>query len=192
MDTELSLVLNKIRQRLDGYAACTDAPMCGLVREIMEVYPEAKVICTIRDPDSWVKSMAGVSDASTMWFLRAVLLPLPGMRHFVDYINVLRKQWIYLYGEQEPVTRKSYDRHVEWLKEIVPEDRLVFFDVKEGWGSLCKALGKEVPAGVAFPRINDGEAIDRFAKAIVKRGLIRWLVILSMLGLAIISIRYVL
>ncbi len=124
--------MNIIRNRFDGYAAATDAPTCGLVKELIELYPKALVICTTRDPDGWVKSMAGVANAATMWFLRGVLLPIPGMRHFVDYINVLRKQWLFLYGEREPMTRKSYDRHIQWLKDTVPKDRLIFFDVRDG------------------------------------------------------------
>lgn len=105
------------------------------------------------------------------------------MRHFVDYINALRKQFIHLYDEREPLTKKTWNRHIEWLKETVPEDRLVFFSVKDGWEPLCRALGKEVP-DVPFPKINDGEAIERFAKSMLKRGLMRWLLILSVLGLA--------
>ncbi|PSN61436.1 hypothetical protein BS50DRAFT_639251 [Corynespora cassiicola Philippines] len=189
-DADKKIVFDVLRDRFAGYAAATDAPTSGLVKELIELYPEAKVICTVRDPDSWVKSMAGVSNSATMWFLRGVLLPLPGMRHFVDYIGVLRKQWVFLYGERDPPTRKTFDRHVEWLKEIVPEDRLVFFEVKDGWEPLCKALGKEVP-DIPFPRINDGEAIDRFAKVMVKRGLLRWLVVIATLGLAMIPFWHV-
>ena len=74
-----------------------------------------------------------------------------------------------------------------WLKKTVPEDRLIFFDVKDGWGPLCKALGKEVPKDVAFPNINDGEAIERFAKTHVQRGMIRWAVVFCT-GVALLSV----
>jgi len=173
-DSDKRLIFDLIASRLDGYAAATDAPVSGLVPELFELYPDAKVICTVRDPKSWEKSMEGISNAATMWFLRFVLFPLPALRYFVDYINVLREAWLKLYGEREPPTRLTYDRHIAWLKRTVPEDRLVFFDVKDGWEPLCKALGKKVPDGIPFPRINDGEAIDTFAKKHVQRGLIRW------------------
>ncbi|KAG6361922.1 hypothetical protein INS49_010151 [Diaporthe citri] len=168
-DADRKAALSLIRQRLDGYAA---------------LYPEAKVICTVRDAEAWEKSMAGVASASTRWFLRGVLLPLPTMRHFVDYINGLRDQWLYLYGETEPPTRMSYNRHMEWLKETVPADRLIFLEVKDGWEPLCKALGKEVP-DVPFPRINDSEAIDKFAAKTAKRGLISWAILLAGIGVGI-------
>lgn len=173
-DSDKRLILELMASRLDGFAATTDAPASGLVPELMELYPDAKVICTIRDPKSWEKSMEGISNAATMWFLRFVLFPLPALRYFVGYINVLRDAWIKLYGEKEPLTRLTYDGHIAWLKRIVPEDRLIFFNVKDGWEPLCNALGKEVPDGVPFPRINDGDAIEAFAKKHVQRGLLRW------------------
>ena len=182
------LMLDLIADRLDGYAAITDAPGSGLIPELMELYPDAKVVCTVRDAKAWEKSMVGISNAATMWFLRFVLYLLPALSCFVDYINVLREAWIKLYGEREPVTSLTYERHIAWLEEIVPKDRLVFFDVKDGWEPLCKALGKEVPKGVPFPRINDGEAIDAYAKKHVQRGLIRWAMILAAVGTAIAAV----
>ena len=179
-DSDKRLTLKLIASRLEGYAAITDAPASGLVPELMELYPDAKVICTVRDPKSWEKSMESISNTATMWFLRFVLFPLPSLRYFVDYINVLREAWLMLYREREPHTRVTYNRHIAWLKETVPEDRLVFFDVKDGWEPLCKALGREVPQDIPFPRINDGEAIDAFAKKHVQRGLARWTMILAL------------
>jgi len=175
-----------LRERLDGYAAVTDMPAAGLVKELLELYPNAKVICTVRDSESWVKSMETVSNASTMWFLRFVLFPLPGMRHFVDYINVIRNQWMHLFNEREPVTARAYHQHIEWLKENVPKEKLVFFSVKEGWEPLCRALGKQVPPNTPFPNINDGEAIDRLAKRMVTRGLKRWLAVFVMVAVAVV------
>lgn len=181
VDADRKAGLSLIRQRLDGYAAVTDAPATGLIPELLELYPDAKVICTVRDPSAWEKSMVGVASASTKWFLRGVLLPLPTMRHFVDYINALRDQWLYLYGEIEPPTRISYNRHIEWLKENVPAHRLIFLEVKDGWEPLCKALGKDIP-DMPFPRINDSEAIDNFAAKTVTKGLIRWSALLAVVG----------
>ena len=186
-DSEQRLILDLMAGRLDGYAATTDTPASQLVPELMELYPDAKIICTVRNAKSWAKSVEGVSNAATMWFLRFVLFPLPTLRFFVDYINLLRDAWISLYGEEEPLTVQTYNRHIDWLKEIVPADRLVFFDVKDGWEPLCKALGKKVPDGIAFPRINDGEAIDRFAAKHVRRGLVRWAGIMTV-GVIVIAV----
>ncbi len=123
-------VYDVLKDRLNGYAAVTDIPANGFVKEILELHPNAKVICTVRDPASWAKSIAVIHAASTMWFLRGVLLPIPGLRHFVTFIDGLAKQWKILYGEGPVV--QAYDRHIELLKEIVPKNQLVFFDVRDG------------------------------------------------------------
>jgi hypothetical protein len=161
-----------LAERVDGYAAVTDAPFTGAVPELIKLYPDAKVIVTVRDIEAWEKSMVTVSSAATLWYLKFVLfLPLPSLRYFVDYIDVLRDVWLNLYDETEPPTRVKYNRHIELLKKTVHEDRLVFVSVKDGWEEpLCKALGKEIPS-VPFPNINDGDAIDSFAKKHLGRGL---------------------
>ncbi|KAI1037592.1 hypothetical protein LB503_009488 [Fusarium chuoi] len=174
--------LDLIKERVDGLVAITDSPGSTLVRELMAIYPDAMVICTVRDVDAWERSMATVSTKSTQWFLRFVLFPLPSLRYFVDYINALRQQWFLKFGETEPVTSSSYNQHITWLKENVPEDRLVFIDVRDGWEPLCNALDLPVPKGVPFPRINDSQAIDSFAKKHVNRGLARWGMILFVIG----------
>ena len=157
----------------------------------MGLYHDAKIICTVRDAKSWAKSVEGFSNAATMWFLRFVLFLLPTLRFFVEYIDLQCDAWIRLYGEREPLTVQTYNRHIEWLKDIVPTDCLVFFDVKDGWEPLCKALGKEVPDGIAFPWINDWEAIDRFAAKHVRRGLVRWawIVTVSIIVVAVMIMR---
>jgi hypothetical protein len=179
--SDKSLITSILHERLDGYVAVTDSPCNGLVEELLELYPNALVICTVRDPDAWVKSMDTVANAATLWFLRYVLYILPTMRFFPDYVEQLRAQWVELYGQPEPATRLHWDRHVEYLKRVVPEDRLVWFDVKEGWEPLCRVLGKEVP-DTEFPRINDSRAIEELAKRMVVRGMVRWGMLFGSVG----------
>lgn len=173
-------MMKLIRHRLDGFAAITDAPCSQLFVELMEMYPDAKVICTTRDPISWEQSMSQIRHMALLWFLRGVLLPLPGMRHFVHYISLLENQWVKIYGTANP-DRSIYDQHIAWLKEVVPKERLVFFDVKDGWEPLCRALDKEMPKDKLFPRINDGAAIDQTARYHIRRGLTRWSAIFAVI-----------
>ncbi|KAL6355243.1 hypothetical protein LRP88_11492 [Fusarium phalaenopsidis] len=174
--------LDLTKSRTDGFVAITDSPGCGLVSELMTLYPDAKVICTVRDADAWQRSMEAVGNAATQWFLRFILFPLPTMRFFVDYIDALRRQWLIMYGEREPVTSRVYHQQIAWLKENVPQDHLFFVDVKDGWEPLCRALDLPVPKDVPFPRINDSQAIESFAKWHVNKGLMRWLGIFGVVG----------
>jgi hypothetical protein len=182
--------LRLIKSRIDGFVATADSPLCGLVPELLELYPNAKVICTIRDVHGWERSMSQVAGAATKGFLRVVLFPLPTMRHFTDYIDGLKVQWLHSYGENDAPTQKSYNRHIQWLEESVPAEKLVFYDVRDGWEPLCRALNVPIPKDTPFPHVNDSEAIERFSRACVRQGLQRWLVILTCLFSVFIILRF--
>ncbi|WIA40149.1 hypothetical protein OEZ86_013548 [Tetradesmus obliquus] len=47
-------------------------------------------------------------------------------------------------------------QYVHKQSQAVPVDRLLVFEVSQGWGPLCKFLGKPVPQQ-PFPHINDRE-----------------------------------
>ena len=51
-----------------------------------------------------------------------------------------------------------FERHNEEVKEHVPAERLLVYEVKDGWGPLCEFLGVEVPKAKPFPHLNDTEA----------------------------------
>jgi hypothetical protein len=48
-----------------------------------------------------------------------------------------------------------FNRHVAAVREHVPPEQLLVFDVKEGWEPLCTFLGVPVPEDRPFPRLND-------------------------------------
>ena len=41
------------------------------------------------------------------------------------------------------------------VSQFVPEEKLLVFQAREGWQPLCQFLGREVPAGTTFPRLNN-------------------------------------
>jgi hypothetical protein len=57
-----------------------------------------------------------------------------------------------------------FERHTEEVKANVPPERLLVYDVKEGWGPLCGFLGAPVP-DEPFPRLNDARAFRRMILA---------------------------
>ena len=180
-----SCQLVALRRQLDGYVAVTDSPGAQLVPELMQLYPDAKVIVTVRNAASWERSMEKVRNATVPWYLHLVLLQLPGLMYFVPYLQLLAVQWEVLYGEAVP-TRRTYERHIAWLKEVVPRERLVFIEVRDGWESLCEALGRDVPENVPFSHVNDSDAVDDIFRMHVRRGLMRWAVIVAVGGAAVV------
>jgi hypothetical protein len=53
-----------------------------------------------------------------------------------------------------------FNRHNEEVKRRVPKERLLVYEVKEGWEPLCEFLGVEEP-NKPFPRLNDAAEIQR-------------------------------
>lgn len=183
------IVLDTLRNRFDGYAGVTDQPASVFITELLDLYPNVIVICTVRDPTIWEHNITRVSNTASAWFLRLLLLPLPGLRHFVGYVNLLRRAFVHLYGERGPPNISAYYRHIEWLREVVPEERLFFVDVKDGWGPLCDALGMEAP-NVPFPVINDEEAMEMVAKETITRALRSWALVLATLFCIVAAYRW--
>ncbi|CZT25853.1 uncharacterized protein RCC_11522 [Ramularia collo-cygni] len=173
-------VMGKLQTLTQGFIATADAPLGQFVEELMEIYPDAQVVCTVRDRDAWAKSLDETAKPSLQPFLGLLVYWVPVLTHFPKYIQHLQAgRWGELYsqpGEKWSVGKDVWDRHMAYLERTVPKDKIVYFDVREGWQPLYKALNVQVPVDVEFPRINDGKAMEDFAKTQVQRGLKHWVV----------------
>lgn len=59
-EADRKLVMEGLKKQLDGFVGCTDMPALAFVEELMQIYPDAKVVTTVRDPDKWWASMAPI------------------------------------------------------------------------------------------------------------------------------------
>jgi hypothetical protein len=158
-------------QLLGHCRAVTDTPSTPFFyRELVEAYPEAKVILTIRDsPQQWWDSMTqtimpDVFDAryslSKTWsnWLWRKFLPAETPVDRLQQLMLKHGDW-YRYLEEDMRTGSRegiqwYEDFIEEVKRSVPKDSLLIMNVKEGWDPLCQHLGQPVPMQ-AFPRAND-------------------------------------
>ena len=53
-----------------------------------------------------------------------------------------------------------FEQHIEHVRATCPPNRLLVFDVAEGWQPLCEFMGVPVPQHT-FPRLNDAKAMRR-------------------------------
>ncbi len=49
---------------------------------------------------------------------------------------------------------EMFEQHNEEVKKHVPAERLLVYEIREGWEPLCEFLGVEVPKYKPFPRLN--------------------------------------
>ena len=142
-------------QLLGHCQAVCDWPAVAFAPELIEAYPEAKVILTTRDVDSWYASVMKTVD----W--RANDGELQSLSH-VDwaaalYYPMLRKFWdCFFYGDFRTYGKQRFQEHYTELREILPPKNFLEYRISSGWQPLCDFLGQSIPS-TPFPQSNDAE-----------------------------------
>jgi hypothetical protein len=145
-----------------GYECATDWPTAAFAHELAAQYPTAKFILTVRSPESWADSFSQTiyRFVSERHRVRGELQP------WIDMVNSVIQKTGFADGLDVAGLRRTFLAHNEAVKALFPAERLLVYQVKEGWGPLCKHLGVQVP-DEPFPRSNDrGEFWDLVAPAL--------------------------
>ena len=162
--------------------AVTDIPAATWFQEIHEAFPAAKVILSLRDNEEvWVKSfLKQIEIANTLGgFVNRIALiwlgPILGMifAPITTVTQVKRKvkerfflQLILTAGfgsfnwKSTSLFKKRYREHNERVQAVIPKDKLLIYNVKEGWKPLCEFLECDVP-DEEFPRENVGLSLSQ-------------------------------
>ncbi len=138
-------------QLFAGYRSCVDWPSAHYWRELIEVYPQAKVVLTYRTAESWWQSfvqtiLAGISESSDPASLGVALVR--------DRVFGGKPQ------DREHAIA-LYQANVEAVKATVPEQRLLIHSLGDGWAPLCAYLGVAIPTQ-PYPSRN---TTDEFRRA---------------------------
>ncbi|GIJ92711.1 hypothetical protein Asppvi_001989 [Aspergillus pseudoviridinutans] len=150
-------------QLLGHCQAVADMPAAYFAPELIQAYPDAKVILTIRDIDEWhesVKNTLQIADSSL----------ISGILGFTAKILFMPNRWNYpmfqklnkvLYdGDFKKNGRKSFEQHYDHVRSLVPPENLLEYHMKDGWEPLCRFLGKPIPAE-PVPYINQREGFNK-------------------------------
>src|SRR5947207_12946098 len=62
----------------------------------------------------------------------------------------------------------SYERHNQNVKDTIPPERLLVYDVSQGWAPLCEFLGLSVP-DEPFPKVNTTDEFRQLRAPLFKR-----------------------
>jgi hypothetical protein len=136
----------------DGYRAAVDWPSAAYWRELATAYPDARVILSTRTPESWASSFGetilSVLSAPETW-------PEPA-RPWLEMVSDVVIGRSLGGGTSREELIAAFNAHEAAVKSGIPADRLLVFDVRQGWAPLCAFLGKPVPSS-PFPRTNSKE-----------------------------------
>jgi len=148
------------------YNATVDFPLNTFYLDLMEFYPNYKVVLTVRDnAEQWYKSVdrtirqlevlnATFALRFLSWISGVEALPMRNVTYGHFIFDQPRGDCFSDFWKNERLCMQKYEDWIEGVKKHVPEDKLLVFNVKQGWKPLCQFLGVEAP-DEDFPRSNE-------------------------------------
>lgn len=133
-----------------GCRSTVDWPGVYFWRELVVAHPAAKVVLTVRDPQKWYDSVhKTIYQAAVRAQEAGMVSPPMTMSRRIVWDGTFGGRL----GDRDHAIR-VYEEHNEAVRREVPAERLLEFEVAEGWEPLCAFLDVPVPAE-PFPRTND-------------------------------------
>lgn len=136
------------RAAFAGWESTVDWLGARFYPEMLAAWPRAKVILSVRDPEAWYESAHASLDVAR----EAGASRLSG--HAAQ--PALRALWDELFDGRfadREYALEVFERHRAQVIDAVPGERLLIYDIGDGWEPLCEFLEVEVPA-MPFPHLN--------------------------------------
>ena len=141
---------------LNSYQGIVDTPVAPYYPQLDREYPGSKFIFTVREPESWLRSIEAHWPVMRQWCERD-----PQFGRFTDFISAAVYGCIEYHRDRFLYAYETHERNVLHYFRNRPEDLLVMDVCRgDGWESLCPFLGLETPADL-FPHSNRGKDRDR-------------------------------
>jgi hypothetical protein len=146
-----------------SYKATVDFPGCTFWKELSDFYPEAKVLLSVRDADRWFQSTQ-----ETIFSPRWIeYLKKSSAAKFMD-ITICNQFGGNMHDRENLV--RQFQQHNTEVKAAIAPERLLTFEVKQGWEPLCNFLGVAEPRE-PFPHVNDTEETIKLIDYMIEHGL---------------------
>ena len=134
----------------DGYVSTVDWPGCFYWNELMDRFPHAKAILTVRDAGAWYSSATETIYAMAQAYRANSSDHGPGMSDLIIWRGTFSGR----FAERSHAI-SVFEEHNRRVISAIHRQRLLVYDINDGWGPLCDFLDVGVPAGTSFPRTND-------------------------------------
>lgn len=139
-------------QLFDSYRSTVEWPTVSFIPDLVQNFPEARFVLTQRDAESWYESAS-----------KTIFEGLELSAHNPDLLKrersgmkrrlILEYTLEGMYWNKER-TIELYKKHIQHVIEVVPQERLLHFDGKDGRKPLCEFLQRPLPSE-PFPWLNE-------------------------------------
>ncbi|CAK8694683.1 unnamed protein product [Clavelina lepadiformis] len=147
--------IEDFKEMYQSVDAVTDGPPYLFWQEILQAFPDAKVLLMTRIEDDWYKSYYRqykvIGDNFTYQLMQ--LLSPNGWKYFRYYNKIVMSRYglemkhpfDFSFVNNAMVLKKAFRQHTQYCLQNCPPDKLLVYDVRQGWAPLCEFLGKEIP-----------------------------------------------
>ena len=138
-----------------AYHSAVDWPSAIFVPQLLHVFPDARIILTLRDPEDWYQSIN--KSIFSALEIQGKIQSMFGASHknMVSQF-VLDKMFSGRHKDKEYVL-EVYNEHIRKVEEQVPAGSLLKYTITEGWQPLCSFLDVPIP-DQPFPKSNDRQS----------------------------------
>ena len=177
-----------------GYNASSDWPGMAFVDDLLDMYPDVKLVLNKRhSPEKWEESVrSSLQFFSTQLYHRLTYwVPICHWhwQMYRDYMRLAKRR----FDVDDVFTAECYERHNQWVRTTAASrgKQVLEWEPEDGWEPLCKFLGREVPSHL-FPRTNETVEIAKLKVVLIKKGLLAWAGVLgaTLVAVAIMSFFY--
>lgn len=137
-----------------NYRSAVDWPTAHYWRELATLYPDSKVVLSVRPAERWWQSFSDT--------IKAILemhetIPDPHPRAVAAMAcKIIAEQTFNGAMADKDAALAAFQKRIDDVTSALPPDRVLVFDVAEGWAPLCAFLDCAVP-DADFPRSNSTE-----------------------------------
>ena len=190
-ETDRSTRHSMLRQLFDGYRATSDIPGASVVEDLLQMYPDAKLLLNVRSsPQTWERSFRD----SLAFFSTKIYLMLTYWVPQSYWHHQVYKRYTHLqherYGKEiDPYSAACYELHNQWVRDWANTYNrpILEWESSDGWKPLCRFLEKPVP-NKEFPRVNDAAFLRRLTQYLIARGLLAWACVLTTPLIAVVAV----
>lgn len=152
-----------------NYTAAVDFPASSVWKELMEHYPDAKIILTghPKGAGAWYESANKTIYAiENIWQFKLLKIVTPFARKLGKLGKLMWQRTLKGSMENKEEAVVVYEAHMEEVIANVPSDKLLNYSVTQGWEPLCEFLDVPVPL-TEFPNVNDTKEFRENTKRFV-------------------------
>lgn len=122
------------------FGSAVDAPAWRYYQTLASLFPNAKVILTVREPQSW---FASARETVLSSFVGEALARAPNPVARIVNAMGLRAAGDAMVDEAHMIG--WYQQHNEDVRRFIEPDRLLVYEISQGWQPICTFLEVAVP-----------------------------------------------